>query len=89
MFPGQKKSLTSSVKPAQEAIDMGYQNKSRPDNKAPKDLLVDARMDLQDLKYWVDEGGNPKDIIEAISFIRETLLIYQMTVYPPISEEDE
>ena len=68
---------------------MGYQNKSRPDSKDPKDLLVDARMDLQDLKYGVDEGGNPKDIIEAISFIRETLLIYQMTVYPPISEEDE
>jgi hypothetical protein len=41
---------------------MGYQNKSRPDNKDPKDLLVDARMDLQDLKYWVDEGGNPKDL---------------------------
>lgn len=68
---------------------MGYQNGERPDTKNPMDLLVDARMDLQDLKYWVDEGGNPKDIIGAISFIRETLSIYQAMVYPAPPEDDD
>ena len=70
---------------------MSYESnkKQRPDGKNPLDLLVDARMDLTDLKYWVNEGADPKMIIEAIDFIRETLRLYQLSVYPPNPEDGE
>lgn len=68
---------------------MGYENNSRPDKSNPLDLLVDARIDLTDIQYWINEGGNPKDIIEAIKFIKETLLEYQRAVYPRNKGEDE
>jgi len=64
---------------------MGYQNKDRPDGDVDA-LIDDVFMDLSDLRYDVEQGVSSRDIIDAILFIKQTMVAYQKEKMKPKNE---